>query len=257
MAIAITSLFRGIPEISAGDTLGSNVIDVSIVLAIPVLVAGGIKLSASVLPRLLFMFVMISLMMCSVLTFDYVPQWYGALLIVIFLATMWALWERREVTMTDDDPPGKNGGSGLLLLKLAVSFAGVIGSSTLSVQCAEFIAEATGANLGIIGSTIFALGTSLPEISINVSAVRKRKYSLAVGNALGSVLSQAGLVLGVLILGSKGLDLTAFKGLVPFVVLAYGFVAWCLYEKRSLRRFDAVILALIGIGYLVHQAWMG
>ena len=85
---------------------------------------------------------------------------------------------------------------GKSILLIVLGLAGIIGGGTLSVECAKKIASACGMSEAIIGLTVVALGTSLPELVTSVVAARKGESDIAVGNVIGSNIFNIFFILG-------------------------------------------------------------
>jgi cation:H+ antiporter len=140
----------------------------------------------------------------------------------------------------------------LLLLGLAI----VIISSRFVIDSVSNIASILGVAESIIGATIIALGTSLPELTTTLAAVKEGRLRLGLGNTIGSCLTNLTLVLGfVLFVSPFSVDMEVFTTLVMF-----GFVSTILLwiflgnlGRKRLSRIEGVILLVF---YTIFLVWM-
>jgi len=129
-----------------------------------------------------------------------------------------------------------------------VGVAGVILSSSYVVSSSIAISNIAGISPSVIGATIVAIGTSLPELSIALMSVRIRHFDLALGNIIGSSLTKITLILGlVLFLSPGGVSMGLFSTLLFFVILISA-ISWYFYTNdRMLDRTEGIILLIIYI----------
>jgi len=196
LTVAITSALAGTPEISLGDALGSNVVNVALVLGLAALIApipasresSGRDLLAAALAPLLI----------GLLAFDgLLSRLDGLLLLVAFAAWLTATLvearrQRRASRGSEAAPHGWRfallGLAGLALLAIA---------GWLVVSGARGIAEESGAHLFVIGATLVALGTSVPELAVAVVSQLRRRHEVGLGTVLGSNIFNGGFIVGV------------------------------------------------------------
>ena len=82
-------------------------------------------------------------------------------------------------------------------LQLIIAVSVVILSAYLVTHCAIELAKIVGIAESLLGASIIAIGTTMPELSINLSAIRKRNISLAIGDIIGSIITNMTLILGI------------------------------------------------------------
>ena len=139
--------------------------------------------------------------------------------------------------------------AGLMLLGLAC----LVGGSHLFVDGSTSVARALGVSDAVIGLTIVAMGTSLPELATSVVAARKGRSAIAIGNVIGSnvfnilmILGITGIVLPMDIQGITTLDLAAMLG---SVVLLWLFS----YTKYTVARWEGAVLTAL---YVAYVGWL-
>ncbi|MDD6223537.1 MAG: sodium:calcium antiporter, partial [bacterium] len=126
----------------------------------------------------------------------------------------------------------------------------IIMGSNLVVNSATDIAEAIGISERIIGLTIIALGTSLPELVTSVIATKKGEYDIAIGNVVGSNIFNIGMVLGIPVTIFGGIPVGTFSmtDLGFLLASALALFAFSINDYK-IRKAEGIILLLMYIGY--------
>jgi cation:H+ antiporter len=196
LTVAITSALGGTPEISLGDALGSNVVNVALVLGLAALIApisasresSGRELLAAALAPLLI----------GLLAFDgLLSRLDGLLLLAAFAAWLAAtLVEARRQRRASRGSEPAPAGWRFALLGLA-GLALLVVAGQLVVSGARGIAEESGAHLFVVGATLVALGTSVPELAVAVVSQLRRRHEVGLGTVLGSNIFNAWFIVGL------------------------------------------------------------
>jgi len=277
LAITIASLWDKVPGVAAGTIIGSNLGDISLVLGVPAILLGTINAKKEDKLNLMFLLMVTSLVMALVFIAGILSFWYGPFLVILYFSSIIWLWKTRSVKVVPHKEVVEElGGEEKLkrkkalrtkvtvILKLFGSLFLVVLSSKISIDCAIVVAKNLKFSLISIGATVFAIGTSLPELALSLQAVRKREYSMAFGNAFGSVLEQATLILGILVIGSsKPVDISMLRPIAPLMFLSYAIVAHSLLKKTKvgkkvgLGRFEGVILLVLFSIHIVYYLFWG
>jgi cation:H+ antiporter len=237
LSVSITSLINGVPELSVGDIIGSNLVVVAFVLGVAVVLRGGLTISSVDSKGAVQAIVASFVLMFGVFVARTLNRTMGFLLILIYAMVVWFLWKMRHNGMHDECKKRLTNGKQKmnLILRLSASLLLVLASSELCVWAAIHIATATGVALGFIGSTIIAFGTSLPELILNISAVRRGDLAMAIGNSFGSVLEQGALILGILALFSpRPISIGPVMSVAPFMLFSYVLVGYGIYRYRTI-----------------------
>jgi len=266
-AVSITAAFAGNAEITIGNIVGSNVLNILIILGITALVYPVAVQKSSLIfdiPVVLF-----ATAILFVLGYDgNISRLDGIIMLVVFVAYLFFLFwdakrpkklESAEVQQEEaENEETKNEGKNLSLPK-AVIFT-VIGlvlivvGSNFVVKSATFIATALGLSQRFIGLTIVALGTSLPELFTSVTAAMKKNSDIAVGNIVGSNIFNI-----LFIVGLSGLIIPVpFDPAFRFDTLVSGAAAilllLCSLPKKRLSRI-AGIFFLICYAVYFYMIW--
>jgi len=195
---------------------------------------------------------------------------YGVALIALYFVSVWWLWKTKVTKVVPQQAAVKElAGNGnekngaelkiklFVSLKLLFFLFLVLLFSKLSVDSAVAITRHFALNIYVIGATILAIGTSLPELALSFHAVRKKEYALAFGNSFGSVLEQATLILGFLVLGAgKSLDIAVLRPVAPLMFLSYAVVAHGILKKTNgqngIGRGEGILLLALFLAHLIY-----
>jgi cation:H+ antiporter len=119
------------------------------------------------------------------------------------------------------------------------------------VDSASSIAEATGIRQSVIGATVIAFGTSLPELTVDIIAVRKRHLQLALGDIIGSCITNITLVLGlVLVLSSVDINFGILSSLIGFAIVA-PFAMFLFLRTAKIKKWHAMALLAIYAAFII------
>lgn len=190
MLVSVQAALEGSPGIVFGNIVGSNIANVLLVLGLPALIS-AIHLGQPDIPRNLAMMVAASFLFIAVCSMGGLTFWVGVAFLALLGAMIYdAYWQAMrgatpEVEL-DDAPTGMTG------TKIAAHIgAGVIGlpiGAWLLIEGAQAVARDFGISEAVIGLTLVAIGTSLPELATTIMAAVRRQADVAVGNVVGSNL---------------------------------------------------------------------
>ncbi|MDO5630097.1 MAG: calcium/sodium antiporter [Mobilicoccus sp.] len=264
-AVTLDSVLRGQPDLAVGNVIGSNTANILLILGVGALVAPLLA------PRQLLRFdlpvmVGISVLLLLLSLDGRLSTLDGMLLLAVFVAAMVGtviLGRRQGADASETDSAGDGEDPGdpdtpvwRSLLFVVLGVAALVGGAQLLVNGAVAIAEALGVSSLVIGLTIVAIGTSLPELAATVVAVRRGEFSMAVGNIVGSNIANIGLVLGVpTIIAPDGIGVPASSialDLPLMIAAALALVIVAVTGGRIIRLEGAIFIAL----YLAYIAYM-
>ncbi len=144
-------------------------------------------------------------------------------------------------------------GYGLITLYLLLGMALLIAGGKLFVTSASELALALGVSETVVGLTIVAGGTSLPELATSVVAARKGQSAIAIGNVLGSNIFNVFFILGFCAtlspMSISTISMLDFSLLILSMVLLWGFAA----SNRTVQRWEGAVLLAVYTGYV---AWL-
>ena len=221
--VSIISVLEQTPDIAIGNALGSNIANIGLILGITALIV-PIPVNREIISREFPLLLMATAVMTWSLYDGVLSRFDGGLLLMLLVAMLWYLVkshrqlarEGKEEELAVDIPADLSlaAASGWILLGLIL----LVGSSKLLVWGATNIAHSLGISELIIGLTIVALGTSLPELAASLASLKKQEPDLAIGNVIGSNLFNSLAVIGIpSVITSFRIDESAITRDIPVV----------------------------------------
>jgi cation:H+ antiporter len=256
LVVALFAIIQGNSAISIGDILGSNVFNLGIVLGILGII-GYLKTCCTdllvELTDILFVTALIPLLLVisQYHIFEIPSSVIGLILLSAFLINLYLLARKRTPAVElSTSEKGEKRKIGSVVAVLLVSFIIVVVAARLTVYSASNIAVALGIPPILIGAKIVSIGTSLPELSTALVAVRRGRVQLAIGDMIGSNLTNLTLVLGLVLLTSPfQVDLAIFTEILPFVLITT-VIFWRFIMKGGVSKVGGVMLILT---YILFQ----
>lgn len=249
--VSLMSVLRGSSDMSAGNIVGSNVFNTLVIVGASAIMM-SVKVEGSLLRRDIPISLVASLMLFgAAFTGGCIDRWEGLILVLFFLGYLFmtyrvAVSDRRqnaEEQVVETTPMWKL--FGLIVLGITALVLG----GRLLVDNATDVAKAFHVSESIIGLTILAAGTSLPELATSIVAARKGSDGLALGNAIGSNVFNIAFVLGICssIMPMPISDITLADWTV---LIGSNVLLWVLaFTGRKLSLWEGIILVL---GYLAY-----
>lgn len=236
--------------ISLGNVLGSNIVNICLILGssfflmawkYPDSVGFFTRMAREEVGNLNFGIFIASIVPLVLLYLGYASQLVGALLIGIFAFNIYGLSQKRGTVEEISAEAEKRN----LQKYFSKAFIGIIGI----VVCAYFIVESASVlaiNAGvppvIVGATVVAFGTSIPELATSLDSVRKGFLDLAVGNVIGSCFLNITLILGLtFLLAPFNVNMSAFSDLILFSLIA-NTMLWYMVQNTNVSRREGLIL---------------
>ncbi len=267
--VAITAAFNGSPLVAVGNAVGSNIANIGLVLGVTAIIA-PLPFSRSVL-RAELPWLLLATGFALLLLFDLELSALDGVLLLLFLSgILYKLVQNEksnnansnEISESIDDELGEmphmsnKQASFWLVLGILV----LLMSARMLVWGATEIAELLGVNEMIIGLTVVAVGTSLPELAATVGAAIKGHSDIAIGNVVGSnilnilaVLSLPGLITPTYL---ENVALWRDCGMMLALTLLLALFAYAVNTRPVITRFEGAVLLLAWLGYnalLVQQ----
>lgn len=256
LCVSVVSALKGTPDLAVGNIVGSNIFNALLIVGLSALVAPMTIMRSTVFKDIPFALVasVILMMMCQN---DWViTRLDGLILFVLFLIFMTltvrgAAANQEETNAATDETKGRKPMSGWLsALWIVVGLACLIFGSNLFVNGATIVAKALQVSDAVIGLTIVAGGTSLPELATSVVAAKKGNSGIAIGNVLGSNVLNILFILGVTGLISpmyiKGITNTDLYMMVISTIMIWFFS----FTKYTIERWEGAVLVLTFVGYM-------
>ena len=264
MLVSGMSAWNNQVGLALGNAFGSNIVNIALILGITALIS-PIAVKSGIVHKELPVLLVVTLLVAGLAYDGYYSSGDAALMLLIFAALVgWSVWEALSqksdslASEVESELPAATTPLSKSILWLVVGLALLILSSRLLVDEAVNIAQWFGVEEYIIGLTIVAIGTSLPELASSVVAARKNEHEIALGNIIGSNLFNSLAVVGLAIAIAPSevaetlltRDLPVMIGLTLLLFLmAFGFG-----RQASIGRAKGALLLAIYVGYTVWLA---
>lgn len=257
MVVSFLSAFQGKADMAIGNIVGSNIFNTLMILGVTALIAPIAITKSNLKKDIPLNIIVTALLILLGMNFtifgkgaDQLCRLDGVILLLIFA---WYLWSSFRSDKGDADGEGiKEYKTGISVLLIIAGLAGLIFGGRLFVNAATELAKAFGVSDKFIAITVMAAGTSMPELATCVVAALKGRGQLALGNVLGSNISNILLILG----GSALITPLSFGGMtyvdLGVVLAAAIFIlasAYC-FKKKKLDRFEGLLLLAGEAGYM-------
>ena len=257
-AVSITSAFKGSADITIGNVVGSNILNVAIILGLTAVITTIAVLKSTVFIDIPFTLVVTILLLLLGLD-GTVGRVDGIILWVFFIGYLVYLFVRTKKNKnsdadeeSDEIEAGKKLPIWKLLILIVIGVVLIVLGSDVAVDGAKGIAKIMGMSDRLIGLTIVALGTSLPELVTSVTAAKRGSADLAVGNIVGSNIFNILFVVGTSALIIPVTFQAAFivDSIIAAVVMVLLFL--CVVRKKELNRVGGIVLLLSYVAYFIY-----
>lgn len=250
-AVSISAALRGNAEITIGNIVGSNILNILIILGVTALIATLKVADSTVRYEIPFMIVATFVLLWLGYTGGQVTRLEGIILWVLFLLYLRYLYMMAKKGKEEEREAEQLSTAkiiGLILAGVVMIAAG----SNFAVEGASNLAKALGISQRFIGLTIVAFGTSLPELVTSVSAARKHNADIAIGNIVGSNIFNILFIVGTTALITP---VTFASGFVvdTLIAAAVGILLFvCVARTKELRKKAGIVMLLAYILYFLY-----
>ena len=265
--VSLVSALKGTADLAVGNVVGSNVFNALLIVGVTALVAPMTILRQTV--RKDIPFALVASMLLVLMCFDGTLSRIDALVLLalfgffMYVTLQAGLSAKKADKQDASDEPSQAASDEAAeaqapmswlraSLFIIIGLGCLIGGSNLFVGGATAVATELGISDAVVGLTVVAMGTSLPELATSVVAARKGNSGIAIGNALGSnvfnillILGLTGAITPLTLQGITTLDLTM---LVVSMMLLWLFS----FTKLTIERWEGALLTTIFVAYLTH-----
>ena len=259
--VSLISALKGTPDLAVGNVVGSNIFNSLFIVGITAAIAPMAILRATIMKDIPFALVasVILLMMCLD---GHIGRIDAAVLFSLFMIFMFMTLKSAKINKQELEEENKLAEKALKsvpkmspamsVVWILAGLACLIGGSTLFVEGASKLATSLGVSEAVVGLTIVAGGTSLPELATSIVSARKGSSGIAIGNVLGSnvfnilgILGVTGLICPMQLQGITDTDLSM---LVISMIMIWFFS----FTKYIIERWEGLILSATFIGYIAY-----
>jgi len=253
--VSLGAAIKGSPDIAMGNVVGSNISNVALVLGVTAVI-----LPLPVIKKTIrFDWVVMMLSSLLLFVFAYTDKqivfWEGVVMVsVLVWYLVHSIYHSRQAMKSHGEIPQVKYSWGSSIVLILIASAGLYYGADLLVENAKIISLAFGVSERVVGITIIALGTSLPELATSVIAACKKELDISVGNIVGSNIFN---LLGVLGATSILKKITVDTAIINFdihimILISVALLVLLMIPKRYvLQRWNGVLLFLSYISYVV------
>ena len=259
MLVSGLAAYDGHPEMSIGNAFGSNIFNIGLVLGVTAIIL-PITVEKSVLKKEWLLLFLSTLIVGFLLLDGFLSFTDGLILLSLLLLFLINVFrESKKNNLTDSDSLENNSqknDKGRTWLLLIVSLIILVSSARLVVWGGTSLALSFGVSDLIIGLTVVALGTSLPELAVSISSALKKQHQMVIGNIIGSNLFNT---LGVLAIPGLILPFqipTEVMSRDYFFMLMFTLLVVILSMRLKISRFGGFILLTALTIYLYQLFWI-
>lgn len=253
-AVSISAALKGSAEITIGNVVGSNILNVLVILGLTSVVCkiavkmSTIKYEIPFTIGITVLLAVLGLTDNTVGRLDGVILWVFMILYLLYLLRM----AKKGAPMEEIAEAEENESIWKLLLLVVVGAVLIVWGSNVTVDAATALANIFKMDEQLIGLTIVALGTSLPELVTSVTAAIKGKADIAVGNIVGSNIFNILFVVGSSALITPVAYKSSFMTDSIVAVAAVVLLLLCVIRKKQLGRIGGTLMLIGYVGYFVY-----
>lgn len=257
LAVSVTAALRGANEIAVGNVVGSNMFNLLVVAGLSAVIC-PLVMDKMLLRRDWPLSIFAAVLLLVAIAPDHViARWEGAVLLVIFAVILSrqikaALNDRAQLAAAEAEAAEEMTKSPVLIwVNIVLGLACIVLGGQLAVNGATGIARMFGLSETLIGLTIVAIGTSLPELVTSIVAARKGQNEIAMGNVIGSNLFNILLILGVSAVITP-IPVQATSIIDCLFLIAISVVFYLPARKGKLGRLPGAVMAAMYVAYTAY-----
>ncbi|MFC1663643.1 sodium:calcium antiporter [Patescibacteria group bacterium] len=258
--VGISSAFHKIPQLSFGDIVGGNLIDLTIIMALATLIAGGISVKSRTAQVTSIFTIAVAVLPLLLILDKTLGRGDGILLISAFFCYVFWLFSKKERftrIYNKNKPPVVKSFRGFIksLGKSILAIALLLLAAEGIVRSASFFAESLQIPVSLIGILVIGWGNALPEAYFAITLARKGQTWMILGDLMGSVIISATLVLGIVALLCP-IEIVDFS---PFAIgrffLIISAIAFFIFVRtdRKITKKEGLFLLLIYIIFFIVE----
>lgn len=259
--VSVEAVIKGVSELTLGNIIGSNIANILLVLGISSLFKKYKFPKINNFDNLIHLFV--TILFISVSIFSYLSKTWGIIFILLFVIYLSILLKNLNTEVSNEtEATEKNNwifdkifqkpilfGVPIIFFSFLVTMLG----ADITVEGAIKVSKFFGISESVIGLTVIAIGTSLPEIAAGYAAIKKNKPNLVVGNIIGSNMYNILLIIGISSLFNNFSynikNISSDLVILLLCILIFFFIA---FFRVTITKLVSVLLILSYISYLLY-----
>ncbi len=256
LLVGVQATWNGFGGLALGNIIGSNITNILLILGMPALIM-AVKSTDNGLIQNYYYMLIATLIFISFLLFGGLYRWQGSLLILllclfVFQAIFYNSKAPNNLKPSELNQEPKDLKFWIIALFLIFGFVGLPVGATIVIVSATNFAESIGVSDEVIGLTVVAIGTSLPELATSVAAAYRKEVNLLLGNVIGSnmfnILGIAGAA--ALIAPLRLTNETEFTSLTALLISGI-ILAPFIILKKAITRFIGTIFICMYLAYII------
>jgi len=253
LSVSTIAAFVGEGGLSVGNVLGSNIANLTIIIGLAVFLSKTeVSMKGQSQKELVQFLFLSSIIPLFIVQRGSLGPVLGIVLLTLFI--YFGVTISRKAGKTEPIEPVKKAETVMVGLKFALSAAVIIVLSKFIVDSSVDVAGFIGLPPSIIGATIIGLGTSLPELATTIQALKKKLFDMALGNLLGSCITNITLILGVSSLISfSEVNVLAVESIMFYVLLSSLSVWYMVGASERISKRGALFLCVVYILFILQQ----
>jgi cation:H+ antiporter len=256
LSVSTVASLAGEGGLSVGNVLGSNIANLTIILGLAILISRKeITVKGQSQKELVQFLFISSIIPLFIVQRGSLGPVLGIVLLILFAYFGITVSRKTETTTVEEQPQQqKKENIALVGLKFLAGVALIILLSKFAVDSSVDIADFIGLPTSIIGATIIGFGTSLPELATTIQALKKGLLSMALGNLLGSCITNITLILGVSsLLSFSEVNVVAVQSIMFYVLLSSLSVWYMVGASERLTKKGALFLCMVYVIFILQQ----
>ena len=254
-AVSIKSIFSGSGDIVLGNVIGSNILNILLIIGVSSMFH-FLNVKNNTVKKELPITILITTLLGVLLSDNLINDGENAFtrsdgVIVLLFFAVFIYYLISVMRHKTEEPDEKYMPLFKAICFTIVGIIAIIFGSNFVVDSASFLAKEFGVSEKMIGLTIIALGTSLPELVTSITATRKGEYDIAIGNVVGSNIFNIGIVLGIPVTIFGGINNISFNyiDIIVMIISAILLFIFSANDRKITRKEGLIFLSLFVIYY--------
>ena len=249
-SVSMLSAMNKMTDLSIANVVGSNIFNLLMVLGVSTLIC-KLPIAKSSMRRDLPLLI-VSYILVLIFSIDKIISCFeGIILLVIFFGFIYSMIKEsknnNEATEEINEIPIMK-----TIIFIVVGLSGIIFGGNMTVESASVIASQLGMSQNLIGLTVVAVGTSLPELVTSVTAARKGEVDIAIGNVLGSNIFNILMIIGFSsVICPLPLDINSIIDIIFMTLMTITFMLVVTHKKEVDKKLG-VFYIILYIGYIIY-----
>jgi len=255
-AVSVKSLISGSGDIVLGNVIGSNILNILLILGCSALVH-SLNVKNNTVKKELPITMLFSSLFAVLLSDSLFDKGItnsftradGVVLLLFFLVFVYYLISisRKKIEKEDEDEIIPMSKAAIFTI---IGLIGIVLGSNFVVDSATFLAKTLGVSERLISLTIIAFGTSLPELVTSITATKKGEYDIAIGNVVGSNIFNIGMVIGIPVALFGGIGLITFSYIDLLVMIGSAILLFMFaFNDYKITKKEGILFLIVFVVY--------